>query len=353
MTGAHLTAAGSAAAAAAAEQAVVGRHLARLWGLPGTALGFVAWPAGPVARRRATWHYWWQAHLLDCLLDAELRAPHAARRRQIAALARSHRLRNLGVWTNSYYDDMAWLGLALLRAADVAHVDRRGPAAALGRTLASAWDAAPSGGIPWRRRDTFRNAPANGPAALLLARLGDTRRAAAVADWIDARLRDPASGLILDGVRDVEGLEPLIYTYCQGVVLGAELELARLLPDEPRHAARVCRLVTAVADQLAPGGVLVGCGAGDGGLFAGITARYLALVATGLPGDGAAEVGARRTAAHVVASSAAAAWANRQDAQGPLFGTDWSTPAVGVPPDLSVQLSGWMLMEAAAAVSVH
>ena len=44
------------------------------------------------------------------------------------------------------------------------------------------------------------------------------------------------------------------------------------------------RLVAAVDAHMAPGGVLVGAGGGDGGLFAGITARYLALVATELPG---------------------------------------------------------------------
>ena len=54
------------------------------------------------------WHYWWQAHLLDCLIDAQRRAPHPDRARQIAALARTVRLRNLGSWTNDYYDDIAW-----------------------------------------------------------------------------------------------------------------------------------------------------------------------------------------------------------------------------------------------------
>ena len=61
--------------AASAETAVAKRHLRRLWQLPGTQLGVVGWP--PTRRDSAfgTWHYWWQAHLLDCLVDAQVRAP--------------------------------------------------------------------------------------------------------------------------------------------------------------------------------------------------------------------------------------------------------------------------------------
>jgi predicted alpha-1,6-mannanase (GH76 family) len=94
-------------------------------------------------------------------------------------------------------------------------------------------------------------------------------------------------------------------------------------------------------------GVLPGCGTGDGGLFAGITARYLALVATDLPGDALEQRHARAVAGELVAASAHAAWANRSSpATGlPRFGADWSTPADDPPGDLSVQLSAWMLLE--------
>ena len=44
------------------------------------------------------------------------------------------------------------------------------------------------------------------------------------------------------------------------------------------------------------------------------------------------------------------AWAHRGEVDGlPRFGTDWSQPA-GPERDLSVQLSGWMLLEAAASL---
>jgi predicted alpha-1,6-mannanase (GH76 family) len=142
-------------------------------------------------------------------------------------------------------------------------------------------------------------------------------------------------------------------------VLGLETELA-VRTGAPRHAARVCRLVPAVAERMATGGVLHGCGTGDGGLFAGITARYLALVATELPGTAPGRRHARALAAELVRASADAAWAHRSSgaADLPRFGADWSVPA-GEPPaddppgDLSVQSSAWMLLEARYALAAQ
>jgi predicted alpha-1,6-mannanase (GH76 family) len=168
---------------------------------------------------------------------------------------------------------------------------------------------------------------------------------------------DPETNLIFDGIRDGAVLRDL-YTYCQGVVLGLETELAVRTRDD-RHAPRVHRLVAAVAEHMAPGGVLAGRGGGDGGLFSGITVRYLALVATALPGATAEDVAARETANKLVMVSAQSAWENRQTVDGlPVFGPDWDrvaeVPTADVPErDLSVQLSGWMLMEAAHQLSAR
>jgi predicted alpha-1,6-mannanase (GH76 family) len=104
--------------------------------------------------------------------------------------------------------------------------------------------------------------------------------------------------------------------------------------------------------------VLAGHRGGDSGLFTGILARYLALVATGLPGDDATAGATRRTARRLVLGSARACWDNALlDRELPVFGPDWARPAAaptggaGSPErDLSVQLSGWMLMEAAQVV---
>ncbi len=357
--------------AASAEAAVRARHLRRLWGLPGTQLGVVAWPPARRHRLFGSWNYWWQAHLLDCLVDAQLREPNTERHSRIRRQIRSHRLRNTGKWVNNYYDDMAWLALALERAARLTDVQRRRALDKLTREFVTAWVPEDGGGIPWRRQDQFFNAPANGPAGIFLARYGDRlKRAQQMGDWIDATLIDPDTHLVFDGIK-AGSLVRAQYTYCQGVVLGLETELA-VRTGDPRHAPRVHRLVAAVDENMATAGVLKGTGGGDGGLFDGVTARYLALVATELPGDGAADTAARDTARTLVLTSAQSAWDYRQTVDGlPLFGPSWddlaevptatgqeaefSGGAVSgseVPErDLSVQLSGWMLMEAAHVVA--
>lgn len=356
--------------AGSAETAINQRHLRRLWGLPGTRLGVVVWPA---SRRQKlfldVWHFWWQAHLLDCLVDAQIRDPQPERAVQIKGVIRGHRLRNPGV-VNQYYDDMAWLALAIERADRVIGTSHPRSLDRLTAQFVNSWVPEDGGGIPWRKQDQFFNAPANGPAGIFLARYGDRlRRAVQMANWIDEKLIDPQTHLVFDGIK-AGSMVRAQYTYCQGVVLGLETELA-VRTGEAKHAERVHRLVAAVDEHMAPGGVLKGGGGGDGGLFAGITARYLALVATDLPGDSSADRTARETAAKLVLSSARSAWDYRQPAEGlPIFGPFWDRNAElpraegrqaesvegavnssAIPErDLSVQLGGWMLMEAAYSV---
>ncbi len=359
--------------AASSEAAVAQRHLKRVWGLPGTQLGVVAWPPTRRDAMFGTWHYWWQAHLLDCLVDAQLRDPQPQRHTRINRQVRSHRLRNNFRWTNSYYDDMAWLALALERAARIAGVERHRALPKLAHEFLEAWVPEDGGGIPWRKQDQFFNAPANGPAGIFLARYGEKmRRAQQMADWIDETLIDPETHLVFDGLK-AGSLVRAQYTYCQGVLLGLETELAARTHDD-RHAPRVHRLVTAVAEHMAPTGVLAGAGGGDGGLF-GRGHRALTVRPRSpprLPGDGAEDAAARDTARRIVLASAKSAWDYRQTVDGlPLFGPFWDRDAQ-LPAraageaqfvdgavnssevaerDLSVQLSGWMLMEAACNVT--
>lgn len=192
-----------------------------------------------------------------------------------------------------------------------------------------------------------------------------------MSDWIDKTLVDPDSHLVIDGIQEDGTLERATYTYCQGVVLGLETELA-VRTAEPRHAQRVHRLVRAVRDLMTEDGVIRGSGGGDGGLFNGILARYLALVVTLLPQNSPQDADARATARDILLASAEAAWANRLTVESlPLFGADWTrtadlptaqsaasqfvagavNPSKVPERDLSVQLSGWMLLEAAHVVA--
>ena len=168
-------------------------------------------------------------------------------RRQIRGI----QARNNGRWTNNYYDDMAWLALALERAGRLVGVEHRRALNTLEAQLVRAWVPEDGGGIPWRKQDQFFNAPANGPAGIFLARYGDRlRQAQQMADWIDRMLIDPETHLVFDGIKG-GSLVRAQYTYCQGVVVGLETELA-VRTGEDRHGQRVRRLVTAIAAEMAP-----------------------------------------------------------------------------------------------------
>ncbi|MBA8929580.1 putative alpha-1,6-mannanase (GH76 family) [Kutzneria viridogrisea] len=342
-----------AARAGMAESAVRTRHLRRLWALPGTRLAVTDWPASLGRRLQLVWHYWWQAHLLDCLVDAQLRSPDYDRVREIKRLIGTIRLRNGLRWTNRYYDDCAWLALALWRAGEELGVHRTEAVDVLAARLRSGWTDHGGGGIWWRTKDDLKGVPSSGPAAILFTRLAagggdraDLQRALSTVDWIEEWLVDPDTGLVLDGMRvnpdgEVREVVDWVFTYNQGTFIGACAELAALTGS--RVWAQVARrTVLAVCEHMTgKRGVLPGGGGGDGGLFPGIGARYLARAAVLLED---------KDAAQVVYLSAEAAWRNRVSAPGgPLFCSEWTEPAVvGQERDLSVQLSAWMLFEAAA-----
>lgn len=339
-----------------AERAIVTRHVRTLWGLPQRRLGALAWPAGLPEQAFAQWHYWWQAHLLDCAVDAAYRAATPERLDRVIALARGIRTRNLTGWTNRYYDDMAWLVLALERAGRLLGIRFDDAVGDLRTALLAGWNPE-VGAVPWRIGDDYYNTPAIGPTGIALARLGEVNRAAELADFLYTRLRDTGSGLILDGVHEPGGrVDRSVHTYCQGVAIGLETELA-VRTGDAGHRRRVSELVAAAESGLTESGVISAAAGDDSGLFMGIFARYLTVAALSL---------GESTAADIVRSSARAAWRNRAEVDGlPLFGADWSravtvphppgtflriadsaATSVNLSRDLSVQLSAWMLLEA-------
>lgn len=338
----------------------------RLLGLPGTHLAAVTYPCRV---RPGPWHYWWQAHYLDCLVDAGRReSARAARdpREPATGLSSGQAstarrllhgiwLRNGLHWTNSYYDDMAWLALATHRLQSTGDGGGR-VIPPLERALASAHTQHLGGGLFWNTARDFKNTPATGPAALFFARRGDTGRAQELVDWLRSNLWDAESGLYLDGIRLASGgaqLEPAVYSYNQGPVLGALLALGGAA-----NIAQAADLVTAVTTRLATGGVLRTHGGGDGGLFTGILARYLACAAL----SPALPEAVRRAARVLVTTTADTLWAHRAAPVPPLTpgkrrralvifpeGTGGEAPAG--PTGLSTQLQAWMILEAAYRVT--
>lgn len=348
-----------AARAEAAADGVVRTFGGRALGLPGTHLARVQAPAPPAAGLRrlvpaGPWHYWWQAHYLEALLDRAERLQAAGRAREAAAalrmsrrLARGIAVRNGLRWTNSFYDDMAWLALATHRLGALG--GGAGTPRQLTAALVSAHTPELGGGLWWNRDRNYKNTAATGPAALHFARLGERRRAQELVDWLRGTLQDPKSGLFLDGIR-MRGTEPAldraVYSYNQGPVLGALLELGG-----SANLAAAADLVEAVAVNLAgPDGVLRSHDGGDGGLFTGILARYLAAAAV----DPRLPDGPRTAAADLLHATADALWAGRGSLDGrPVFarhaGRDTgAAQPPGTAVGLSTQLQAWLVFEAAA-----
>ena len=331
------------ARAMSAESAVVRRYVHRY--------GPVAWAHAATAEVTGsrTWHYWWHAHLLHVLRDAEQHRPDPRRGRLLRALHRGIALRTLGRWTTPFYDDVAWMTLALQRY-DIhdRRIDR------LVRRLDDAVDPA-VGALPWAIGSALYNAPANGPAAIALA--WSERRGSAVDldAWVAATLDDPSTGLVRDGVE--QGVvRSELWTYNQGVAIGSALALAEGAPDadaRDAHEARAASLIRAVARWCAAdGGLFPSAGGGDGGLFAGILARYLADAAVWFSADGANDEhrAVSHAARHLVRRNADALWDGRRAG---LFAADprRAARATGEDLDLSVQLGGWITLEADVTVS--
>ncbi|AOT03397.1 glycoside hydrolase family 76 protein [Arthrobacter sp. U41] len=363
----------------------------RLFFLPGTHIAAIVRPSGRLKNLALPWHYWWQAHYVDCLVDTGRRElgtgggpgkrfdgenrPSAGR--LASRLVTGIRLRNFLTVVNNYYDDMAWLALSTLRLEQLAEQSRKAAGRrrnarvlkSLTLQFASASTDDLGGGTFWSKKRDFKNTPATAPVALYYARTGNPAKAQALLDWLDARLFDPEQGMYRDGLRITSTgevvLESAIYTYNQGPVLGALLELGG-----EANLARAASLVSAAARSLtlpaAPTGhgtAVLRCeGGGDGGLFTGILARYLALAAV----DSRLPAGTRATAAALVQNTAEAFWAGRRavSAQEPLpgrgnriiFSVHPHQPArqdhpAGAAVELSTQLQAWMVLEAAAAIA--
>ena len=291
------------------------------------------------------WHYWWQAHALDAAVDAVARTGDAAARERVAAHVAGIVRRNGGRIPNDYYDDMAWMALALLRADEVAGVDTGELVAELWSEIRQGWDGR-HGGIVWRRGDTYTNTPANAPSAILAARLhrrrgddADLAWARRISTWQQETLVDPATGVVWDGIHPETDPGPLrdLHTYNQGTVVGAEVELYRLTGDR-EHLDRARRTATAAVERFADpvSGLLRAEGDGDGGLFKGILVRYLADLLVADPGCDERVRAALRRNGEAVAR-----------AGGRPVGADWNHPDGG-DRSLSTHLSAVLLLEGLA-----
>lgn len=162
----------------------------------------------------------------------------------------------LGGGGDVYYDDNAWIGLALGRHHDLTGDERA--LALAGRILAfvtSGWSTEASwshpGGIRWKqpKSNVSRNTCSNGPvaelAALVHRRTGNAEAlgwAVRIYDWVRSALLSD-DGLYLDRITPDGRRDPTTWTYNQGTMIGAGVLLHQITGEAEylEHAGDTAR----------------------------------------------------------------------------------------------------------------
>ncbi|MCI3921104.1 glycosyl hydrolase [Paenibacillus sp. TRM 82003] len=323
----------------------------RFWN-PAIGMYDIATPC-PNGECNTIFHYWWMAHAVEALTDGLERTGDPLYAARLRTLYDGLLERNGGVWPNPLFDDMEWMAIGWLRAYRVTGEDDYKRAALdLWEDIRTGWNEQMGGGIAWQKSQLdYKNTPANAPAVILAARLytafGDAEHIAwaeKIYRWLKKALIDPETGFVWDGMNRLgDGAidKDWKFTYCQGVFIGAAVELYRIT-GEPAYLRDAERTWKAALEQLTrPDAPLFPAeGTGDGGLFKGILARYAGQLAAESP-DGAAVFEA-------LTYNAETLWTEGRG-PGTLFGGAWDERPSGSV-ELSTQLSAVILLETAAAV---
>ena len=308
----------------------------------------------------ATFHYWPQAHALDVLTDAYVRTADNTYRSHMNSWFAGVPQQNRNSFLNDFYDDMEWNALALLRAYDATGDEKfKNAATLLWNDIKGGWNETMGGGIAWRKSMLYyKNTPANAPAAILAARLytksgnaGDLEWSKKIYSWQRDILYNSTTGWVYDGINsdnDGERNNTWKFTYNQGTFIGAAVELYRITGEE----SYLNDAMQAADFTLSDGGLtnlsdnlLRDEGGGDGGLFKGIFVRYFTqlILTPGLPAQH------KNRYANFIKNNAETLWYKGTAKKNILFGTYWKTAPAGAT-DLTTQLSGAMLVEAAAVL---
>ncbi|RXF67397.1 glycoside hydrolase family 76 protein [Arcticibacter tournemirensis] len=304
-------------------------------------------------------NYWWEAHVMDVFADGYIRTANAAYKPKMTALLNGIKEKNGNTFLNEYYDDMEWLALSCLRVYNATGDNAfKTTAELLWTDIKTAWTDAAGGGMLWKKTPPIsKNACSNGPASILASRMyqlsnnpDDLAWAKKIYAWEKANLVDPSSGIVWDNL-SVEGSVIKVnkdwkFTYNQGTYIGAALELYKVTKDRSylTDAMRTTNTCMNSAD-INKDGMLKSENQGDGGLFKGILVRYMTLLA--LEPD--LNETDRGNLVRFLKFNAETFYTKGLARPSMLAGPDWTTKPSGSI-DLSTQISGLMLMEAAAAL---
>lgn len=303
------------------------------------------------------YNYWPQAHTLDIFTDAFLRTKNEVYKQRMKSLLNGTHITNGNKFPNEFYDDMEWLALASLRGYQATNDnDYLDAANTLWTDIKTGLNNNQGGGIAWRKSQLdYKNTPANAPAIIFACRLyalkkndADLTLAQNLYTWLTATLVDPSSGIIWDGINgNHDGqISKNKFTYNQGVYIGAALELYKVTNNADYLADAVRNATATINDtDISPGGLLKSEGQGDGGLFKGILVRYLTLLIQ----EPAVSDNDRNAYIKFLKYNAQTLYTQGISRPALFVSPDWKSLPSGTT-DLTTQLSGVMMIEAAATL---
>lgn len=303
-------------------------------------------------------NYWWNAHVVDVLIDKYNRDKSSETITFLDQLLAGIKAKNGGTLKNNFYDDMEWLAISLLRTYEATgNTKYKDDAVYLWDLIKGGWTDVCGGGIMWEKNaPNSKNACSNGPAIIIAARLyqldkkqEDLDWAKKIYDWERASLVDPSTGAVWDGMSFKDGAisvnKDWKFTYNMGTFLGGALELYNITKDKAYlDQARKTATYTISSTSLSPAGILDEGGTGDGGLFKGIFIRYF----TQLAECNDLENNTKNIYRSFVKDNATSLWKKGTLKPQVVFDPHWRNIPAYKPNDCSVQLSGVMLLEAAA-----
>jgi len=302
-----------------------------------------------------TFNYWPNAHMLDVLTDGYLRTRSGVYSQRMKSLLTGLKTANGGAYPNEFYDDMGWLANASLRDYNITNdADYLNVAQILYAEIKGGSNSVAGGGIAWQRTQLYyKNIPSTGNMTILAARFyqlqnkaEDLTLAKNLYNWMKTNLVNASSGVVLDGInRNQDGqVDNWIFTYNQGLFIGSAVELYNCTKDPAYLQDAIGTANNLIADpNLTVNGILKSEGQGDGGLFKGVAVRYLTLL-TELPD---LDASSKTKYANFLKQNAQTLDVKGIGRPSMMISPDWTILPSGST-DLTTQLSGLMMIEAAA-----
>ncbi len=301
--------------------------------------------------------YWPNAHALHVYVDGYNRTGNGAYLDRMKRLLRGIRSNNGNTYSNVFNDDMLWLGNSCVRAYEATGDEEYLEVAKfLWHDVLESYSNVFGGGITWKK-DTpnLKNAVSNGPTIVLATRLYHVTQDEYYLDWAKdlynwqkANLVDPQTGLVWDNIELVDGTPTVkkdwIFTYNAGTWIGSGLRLYQITGENGYLIDAIQTAKSSMTrSEISTEGILKDEGQGDGGLFKGIFVRYF----TELIQEPTLSDADRKSMVDYLRFNATTFYKSGLKRPEMLCGPNWRQ-LPGTQTDLTTQLSGMMLMEAAA-----